>query len=1064
MSGSADQRLSIRLSFEGAQEARAQLEQLGQAGDTAMRKLETGGQAASRGVVSVAEAGNALRAGLGQVNGDLANTQRQFEALANSTLALTSALRSGAGLAGTIGLVVTVATAAYAIYENWGRITGTLTSAMDALTGRFRENSTALEQANALLNEYNRLTESAAARTARLAGEAILARQAQVSLSQETLRGEIQGLSGEIDRRIGLTESRLQAARRGPGGAALSEESERILQMEIDRTRQQAANNPEILRLRAEIQQREGALAELERRRQQFAGEYAASQENVGSVLAGAPTAETTRATREARSARAELSEAEREYQRLVQSGISLAGNAATEQQRYAEQVIALDAALGAARITQEQYNRAVAALDPAARAAREAQEQAARQAEQFARRSRDALAQIGENALDRIGTGLVNAFVMGGKAALDFQSLTKAVIASIAADLLKLAVVTPITNAAFGTSRPTIYGAFQPGGVPNASAGSGGLGSIGSSAQSISGLGSMGGSGAGGLGGLGGFGSSAAAFLSTPIWTSGGGFFGAPAVAAPSIAGMSPSAAMAGLPATPTAATTGLGASSMTFGSALGAGAAGFSLGMMGGSISGGLRGTADPTAGSAIGSAIGMAIGTAILPGIGTIVGGALGGTVGGLFGPTNKGNASRAGGDVFLGVDANGQLTITGARGKRWDQGGATAAVQEQLDAINAQTSARGLTFAGPGQAAVGFGQASGSPRELSLTALVGQLRSENANQMKAFETLAAQGSWREVRRGKRTEREFAGSATLEDALSAADFVVQIFEPLGRAVEKTSAFKSAMEQLTKTYDDAITRAKNLGLAETDLQTERAVRVAKLEADRARDLDIIDRTIAARRMALGGDNRGAGLTQFDLRAEAELRAFKDQLFQYGLEETGDEYRRRVVALEQTIADERLAVMRQYDQQMRGITQGLLESLTLGDLGGLPLEARYGAALSSLSAAQRPLLDGATPEELAEFSRVAQIALPIAKEFLGVSGSFAELVADVARTLRTAAPGSDPANLGALLEAQVAGSDRLELAVINTGNMQTEVLRNLLTELRRLTAQNEALLARASV
>jgi hypothetical protein len=141
-----------------------------------------------------------------------------------------------------------------------------------------------------------------------------------------------------------------------------------------------------------------------------------------------------------------------------------------------------------------------------------------------------------------------------------------------------------------------------------------------------------------------------------------------------------------------------------------------------------------------------------------------------------------------------------------------------------------------------------------------------------------------------------------------------------------------------------------------------------------------------------------------------------------------------------------------------------LLESLTLGDLGGLPLEARYGAALSSLSAAQRPLLDGATPEELAEFSRVAQIALPIAKEFLGVSGSFAELVADVARTLRTAAPGSDPANLGALLEAQVAGSDRLELAVISTGNMQTEVLRNLLTELRRLTAQNEALLARASV
>jgi hypothetical protein len=53
---------------------------------------------------------------------------------------------------------------------------------------------------------------------------------------------------------------------------------------------------------------------------------------------------------------------------------------------------------------------------------------------------------------------------------------------------------------------------------------------------------------------------------------------------------------------------------------------------------------------------------------------------------------------------------------------------------------------------------------------------------------------------------------------------------------------------------------------------------------------------------------------------------------------------------------------------------------------------------------------------------------------------------------------------LGALLEAQVAGADRLEMAVIGAGTAQTEVLRSLLTELKRLTAQNEAILARASV
>jgi hypothetical protein len=659
MSGSADQRLSIRLSFEGAQEARAQLEQLGQAGDTAMRKLETGGQAASRGVASVAEAGNALRAGLGHINGDLATTQRQFENLANSTLALATSMRGGVGLAGSIGLIVTAATAAYAIYENWGRITASFTSAMDSLTGRYRENSTALDRANELLKEYNLLTETAAQKTARLAGEAIFARQAQVALSQEELRGEVTRIQGEIDRRIGLTEGRISAARRGLGGAALSPDSEEILQREIARTRERAESSPEIQRLRAEMARREEVIARLERERQQIAGQYVASQENVGSVL---NQPEATRATREARSARAELTEAEREYQRLVQSGISLAGNAATEQQRYAQQVLALDAALGAARITQEQYNRAVAALDPAARAAREAQEQAARQAEQFARRSRDALAQIGENALDRIGTGLVNAFVMGGKAALDFQSLTKAVIASIAADLAKLAIVTPITNAVFGTSRPTLSGAFQPGGVQGGAAGGGiSPSQVMQAGQSISGGGSGGGIMSSlGLGGV-------SSFLSMPFYSSGGGFFpSAPSVAAPPLTSTNPAA----LPAMSSATT---GGSSMTIGSALGAGAAGFGLGMAGGSISGGLRGTADPTAGSAIGAGIGTAAGFALIPvlgPLGPIVGGAIGGTIGGLFGPTKKGMAARSGGDVFLGTDEAGMLTITGARGKRFD----------------------------------------------------------------------------------------------------------------------------------------------------------------------------------------------------------------------------------------------------------------------------------------------------------------------------------------------------------------------------------------------------------
>jgi tape measure domain-containing protein len=742
---------------------------------------------------------------------------------------------------------------------------------------------------------------------------------------------------------------------------------------------------------------------------------------------------ETTRAATE------RLTEAERAYQRLVERGTSLAEGAATEQEKYAEQVKALDAALAAARITQDQYNRTIAQLDPTARAAREAAAKAAQEAEEFSRRSRDAFASIGENALDRIGNGLVNAFAAGKRAAIDFGSIARQVIASVVTDMAKLAIVNPLVNAVFGASRPSLMGAIG-GGAPagGAAPAMGATSSAGMFSFAPLPFLNMGGSMFGGAGGLGealGL-SGAGGLLSTPIYTPGvalgttqSGFYAGTAL--PGEAGF-----FAG---------GGASAAPVTLGNLLGAGAMGFGLGMAGGTISGSLRGTADPMPGTLIGTGLGMGLGFLVGGPLGMVVGGAIGGAAGGLFGPTKKGMAARSGGDVFLGVDDAGLLTITGARGKRWDQGGAVAEVQRQLDAINQQVAARNLTFAAPGQAAVGFGAASGSPRELSMTALVGKLRSDNANQMTAFGTLAGRGG------------------DLEEALSAADFVTQVFEPLGRAVEKTSAFKVAMEALTKTYDDAITKAKDLGLSEADLNTQRAERIAKLEADRARDLDIIDRSLGIRRMALNGDSRGVALGQFDLRAETEMRAFREQLFQLGLEETGQEYIRRVVALEQTIADERLAVIRQFDQQLQNISRGLLENLTMGDLGGLPLEARYGAALASLSAAQAPLLDGATPEELAEFSRVAQIALPIAKDFLGISTSFAELVADVARTLRNAAPGSDPANLGALLEAQVAGADRLEVAVIATGNAQTEVLRSLLSELRRLTAQNEAILARAS-
>jgi hypothetical protein len=411
MSGSSDQRLSIRLSFDGAQEARAQLEQLGQVGDTAMRKLEAGGQAASRGVAAISAAGDALRSGLGQINGDLANTGRQFEDLARSTVGLATALRTGAGLAGAISGVVAVAGAAYTIFQNWGAISKGFGDTIDWLTGRYRSNGEELKKVNDLLVDFSRLSETAAQRGVRTQIESLNALVAQAQVAREAIVTDIAGLRGEIERQVGFTQERLQELSQAPAptgrrrGQGLNAATGALIQREGLQAAERAESDPAIESLRRDIAAREGALADLDRRAAFIRAQAAALGEATGSVLNAPAAAEATRATREASTARAELTEAEREYQRLVQQGVQLAGTAATEQQRYGEQVLALSAALGAARITQEQYNAAVAALDPAARAAREAQEQAARQAEQFARRSRDALAMIGETAMDRMNT-----------------------------------------------------------------------------------------------------------------------------------------------------------------------------------------------------------------------------------------------------------------------------------------------------------------------------------------------------------------------------------------------------------------------------------------------------------------------------------------------------------------------------------------------------------------------------------------------------------------------------------------------------------------------------------
>jgi tape measure domain-containing protein len=68
-------------------------------------------------------------------------------------------------------------------------------------------------------------------------------------------------------------------------------------------------------------------------------------------------------------------------------------------------------------------------------------------------------LARVGEQAFDRIGSAITQAFADGSMKAIDFGNITKSVLSEIAQAALRMAVVNPILNASFGGSRGTISG-----------------------------------------------------------------------------------------------------------------------------------------------------------------------------------------------------------------------------------------------------------------------------------------------------------------------------------------------------------------------------------------------------------------------------------------------------------------------------------------------------------------------------------------------------------------------------------------------------------------------------
>ena len=423
------------------------------------------------------------------------------------------------------------------------------------------------------------------------------------------------------------------------------------------------------------------------------------------------------------------------------------------------------------------------AGVDPAAialqRGFAEAERDAAQSVARLERQSIDAFARMGETAADRIGTGLVTAFLQGERGALNFSSLLSSVIASAGADLVKLGLINPASNALFpgATARPTLGAALGGDG-----------GGLLSSFGQIPGLSSV--LPSGGFSGL----------MSTPLW---GG-----AVQGPALPGL----AASGAP---------------TRGAARGGVGGGVALGSrIGGVVAGDSQARQlNSQIGAGGGAAAGALIGTFVLPGIGTVagglIGGALGGAGGGLLGP----GAGFEGGDALIAVNPDGTLSVAGGVGKNFATGGLVSAARGQVSSLNSQLAAAGLFF-DPTLAdrsfltAIGGGQSTNA-RDLG-GALAGFGNTLRSNDPRIAGALAR-----------------AGGTDFQGALGVAQQAQALIATLDGFAASAGAVADPLAQIRAQFDALRATAERLGfgLDEVNRAQERALAIASAQTQ-ARNL----------------------------------------------------------------------------------------------------------------------------------------------------------------------------------------------------------------------------------
>lgn len=605
------------------------------------------------------------------------------------------------------------------------------------------------------------------------------------------------------------------------------------------------------------------------------------------------------------------------------------------------------------------------------------------------------------------------------------FERTAKSTLARIAAEMILRPIIAPIVQGL-------------------------GLGGLGGGNGGFSGLGGLigGGGGVSATGGGGGLGQlqSVGSLFSSSTWGGSSGWFSGFG----GLLGGSTAPAISSLPAVPTAGSIGgvVPSVGMTIGGAsLGALAGGIGLGYMGGSMLGGyIAGNSqarqtNAQIGAGGGALAGAAIGTAIFPGIGTVIGGAIGGLAGGAGGGSIGPGAAFSGGDVGIGIGADGLFRVTGTGGKNWNAGAAQDATQQQLNQINAVLRAGGVTIQGvsgydwKGGDTIGFAGSGNSKQVFGPTEMFARVRSgltsSNDNMRTALQSSVVQ--------------------SFEDIGNIAQWLASTFEPLSKATDYTKTFADAIAAQNKIYDDAIARARELGLAESGLV---AAREKSLSATLgARDTSVHNalqslRIDELRSTGNARDAREATQIEFALSSSQRLTQLQDFLRGNGYGDETSLFQSSVARLNALFDTQRKTLAA---QSGFGSGSALMEELTVGGLGGLTSAGRYAAGMKLLQ-------DARASGDLDRISAAARSVLPVARDYLGTSERFGELVADISRDVRKL--GGDPVGLGVFLEGQAAANMTLD-RIYSLGNSQLSELRGMRTEIARLNAVITTLMQR---